>query len=817
MSIAEHAEGYIISYAMALVPVKPKTKQPFRVKWNKVENLITTPEDAKTFWQQRQGFNIGVQLEASNLCSLDIDDLEASKLVLEDLGIDIIQWSGQYPTIQSRPGRFRIMFKMPADEHLPLHKLAWPKKNNPLETFCVFELRAGAVQDVLPPSIHPDTQKPYVWLTPPTGTFPELPRALLAAWKDWNAIKSKAEKLCPWKIESNSFEVQATHSYKGHTNIIGDFNKQNNIEHMLLNYGYTQHGEKFLKVNSSGDDPGITIDKEKNQLFCHHASDPLATGHRIDCFEMFAIIEHGGDRKSAVKAVAESQDKLSPHTQSDEERSWPEPEPLTEKLAPETCPIDALPQRLQAAVREVQSYTQAPVGLVVSSALAAVSVAAQGLFDVARDNNLNGPISLYLLTVAQSGERKSTCDKYFTRAIEEYEKEAIEKAKPQVADYLAAHDGWKASTQGLKDRIRQLSKGKDGKVNHIAVDNAKEELRQINAQEPNPPKVPRLIFSNFTIEKLQNELRKWPSIAVISAEAGIVFGGHSMRSESIATNLGTLNTLWDGAPLRVDRQTSDSYSISAARGTMSLMVQQEILTEFNRKSNGQARGSGFFARFLFSWPESTAGSRNYKEPSINWPALDAFNQRIKLLLEANLSLDENESLEPAMLTLSPEGKDTWICYHDIIEAELGVGGQFSAVSDTASKTADNAVRLAALFHVFEGNTGDICADLVERGFTLAMWYLTEGRRFFGELALSAEVINAQRLDHWLIEKCKSSHVNKIYRRDIQRHSPGTACRNGETLKQTLDYLERMGRIKELNEGNAKYILVNPLLLSSEVE
>ena len=103
---------------------------------------------------------------------------------------------------------------------------------------------------------------------------------------------------------------------------------------------------------------------------------------------------------------------------------WPEPMPLIVKLAAEAYPLDALPLTVRAAVTEVQGFTLAPIALVASSALGALSLSIQGLVDVKRVEGLYGPVSLFVLTVADSGERKSTCDQFFTAEIRENPKTA---------------------------------------------------------------------------------------------------------------------------------------------------------------------------------------------------------------------------------------------------------------------------------------------------------------------------------------------------------------------------------------------------------
>ncbi len=70
-------------------------------------------------------------------------------------------------------------------------------------------------------------------------------------------------------------------------------------------------------------------------------------------------------------------------------------------------PLSSLPPLIRDAVIEAQQITQAPLGLVAASALGAVSLVCQNLIDVCRLNTLRGPVSLFFLTLAESGERKT--------------------------------------------------------------------------------------------------------------------------------------------------------------------------------------------------------------------------------------------------------------------------------------------------------------------------------------------------------------------------------------------------------------------------
>lgn len=83
-----------------------------------------------------------------------------------------------------------------------------------------------------------------------------------------------------------------------------------------------------------------------------------------------------------------------------------------------------------------------------------------------------------------------------------------------------------------------------------------------------------------------------------------------------------------------------------------------------------------------------------------------------------------------MLSFTPAAKAAWIAFHDAIEAELKSGGELYDVRDVASKTADNAARLAVLFHGFtNGIGGAVDVDSFDGASSIAAWHLSESRRF----------------------------------------------------------------------------------------
>ena len=156
----------------------------------------------------------------------------------------------------------------------------------------------------------------------------------------------------------------------------------------------------------------------------------------------------------------------------------------------------------------------------------------------------------------------------------------------------------------------------------------------------------------------------------MSSEAGLVFGGHGMGKDVAMRAFALYNVLWDGGSFQVDRRTSQSFAIENARLTILLQVQESTLREFIRKTGDLARGTGFFARFLLCWPESTQGYRPFSDPPFYTKATIAFNDRLYDILKAGKTIDHKGNLTPSMLKLSAEAKQAWIVFHDDIERQL---------------------------------------------------------------------------------------------------------------------------------------------------
>lgn len=493
---------------------------------------------------------------------------------------------------------------------------------------------------------------------------------------------------------------------------------------------------------------------------------------------------------------------------------WPEPESITAVIEPKPYPVKAFPPIVREAIEEVHGFTQAPIAMIGSCALSVLSLAIQGHVNIRRSEGLEGPVSLFVLTIAESGERKSTCDKLFLEAINTYEQEQADINQALTIRYNQEMEVWEAECKGMLDGIRNEAKKNGDNAASIRA-KVKELNERLYAKKPEEPIVPRLIWSDATPEALAYGLAKhYPSGGVISSEGGAVLGSHGMSKESAMRNLALQNVLWDGGSQTIDRKTGDSYTLESARLTVAIQAQEAAIKSFIDNTGDLARGTGFFARFLFSRPKSTQGTRYFKDAPTGMPKMGAFNKRLSSILNTKLNTDIKGRLTPKTLDFSTSAKEEWVGVFNAVEKKLCAGGELSDVRDVASKVADNIARVACLLQFFKDpDCSQVEADILSSAAQLVEWYLLESQRFFNELCLTPEQANCVALDDWLINRSKARSDEPITKRLVQQSISPNRLRKKAALEAALNQLVNLNRIR-LIEGTKKQVIikVNPELI-----
>jgi len=255
--------------------------------------------------------NIGCNLGKTGIVTLDIDNKDAFVICMEtireqlqnDTKIHKPFWGLSTAGIASgRKGSGKLVFSVPSGITLEPRKLRWISNGR---SECVFELRTRGQQDVLPPSIHPVSLKPYQWVGADPLTILPMPEDMLYLWQNWDAYKPVMEKANP-SYSPPAFTEKMRKSgirYTG-TNYIEMWKNQQNLESMLLSNGYQKKGEnRLLSPDSHSGNAGIVLYDSGTSFFSFGESDKFADGHSHDAYDVLVECECHGDRKAAWEYV----------------------------------------------------------------------------------------------------------------------------------------------------------------------------------------------------------------------------------------------------------------------------------------------------------------------------------------------------------------------------------------------------------------------------------------------------------------------------------------------------------------------------------
>lgn len=476
---------------------------------------------------------------------------------------------------------------------------------------------------------------------------------------------------------------------------------------------------------------------------------------------------------------------------------WPTPIPLiTQTEHTLQYPIDALPNIIRNAITAYHQYGQQPLPLVACSALANVSLACQTLANVARDRMLVSPVSLFFLVIAGSGERKSAADYAFSKATRQWQLEIRKQLEPEIKVAQALYQAWKGEKEGILNQIKRSSHLTD------STEFLKQRLTEVIDDEPKIPLLPVLFFEDATQEALASHIAHgWPSSSLWSDEGGIVMGGHGMQTNSTKF-VALLNRLWDGKAFIAHRKTSQSFTVSNRRLTVSLMMQPLILEQMLAKNGGISRQSGFLARSLIAYPQSAMGNRYYQEPPESLTGLPEFHGRLIDCLNTSLSLDKAGCHSLPTLSLSPNAKAAWVSFFNQIESGLQNAAQWKSIKDFASKAAENVARLSALLHLFEGKEGPIMLEQVEQATSIINWHMFETKTILGAQAQTPEQEDSLKLLQWLTEKA----LPKTTPRYLQQFGP---IRDKARRDRAIDILEAHHYLKRTKESGKTVLEVTP--------
>lgn len=380
---------------------------------------------------------------------------------------------------------------------------------------------------------------------------------------------------------------------------------------------------------------------------------------------------------------------------------WPALDALKEATtpAPEPFPFDALGPVLGNAARAIAEDVQAPDSLAGGSVLAAASLAVQPLANAMLPHGQRSPLSVFVITGAGSGDRKSAVDAVACKEVEEVRKDQARAHAKEMQKYEA-------------------------------------EMGERKPKDPTPTKpAPQSITTaNATIEGICKLLKFQSSLGIFSAEGGEMLGGHSLRDDKRSSGLAFYLKGWSGESLDSLRGGDGLTVLLGRRMAMHVLVQPVLLREL--LCDPLAQGQGLLARCLIAEPKTLAGTRMFKHvnPHDN-PDVIAFNERIRELLGTTPERwpeGDGYELKPRDLYMGDDARALWIAFHDEIERQQETGSELDAARPFASKAAEHAARIAGIITMVENpQATHISSEAMDGAIQLTAFYLNEHLRLTG--------------------------------------------------------------------------------------
>jgi hypothetical protein len=458
----------------------------------------------------------------------------------------------------------------------------------------------------------------------------------------------------------------------------------------------------------------------------------------------------------------------------------------------ERFPIEALGPTLSRAAAAISRKVQVPEAIAAQSVLAAAALAAQAHADVMLPYGQTRPLSLFFVTVAASGDRKSTADNEALWPIRKREKKLKEKHERAYGEWKIAYAAWNAE----KRKIEADKK--------LGLDQRQKALAEIGS-EPEPPLYPFLTAPEPTIEGLVKAWISAPaSLGVFSAEGGMFIGGHGMSQDNRLRSAAGYSEMWDGKPIKRLRSLDGVTILHGRRLAMHLMVQHDAAAQF--LADPLLRDQGLLSRVLVAAPDSIAGTRLYRDASPeDDAAIRAYGKRILEILEKPWPLADGRrsELAPRALTIADDATSIWRTFYDHVEKQCGPSNALHAVQDFAAKIAEHAARIAGVLTIVgDCAAAEIGVETMRSALKLADWYVNEAVRLQSAARTDPRLVRAQQLLDWL----RSRDQDAISFREIGKLAP-PPFRTKAGADEAIGILKSHGWLVETSARPRKFRLI----------
>lgn len=466
---------------------------------------------------------------------------------------------------------------------------------------------------------------------------------------------------------------------------------------------------------------------------------------------------------------------------------WPgdpgPPLPLDEDRLP-PWPEGVLTGPIAEHIEAVARFVQVPRELPAMVGLGILSACWAGKVAVSPSPGYFESLSLYCISIAPVGERKSAAYSNLDGPLGMYEHELAERLKPQHSDYQADKAHREAVYRHAVEAGKRSERGTpDYEETRERVRVAKRDLDEL----PPPPSA-EFRTQDTTTEGLARLMSQSGGLAVImSPEGGGLFDVLAGRYSELP-NLDLWLKGYDGEAHIVTRSDKSREPARIERATLAiaLTTQPETLRRLTRQPEIVERG--LVARMLFSVIGDGNSLVGHREPYAA-PIPEDIRQNYNNAILTMLRISRPDS--PHVLSYTPEAREEAGAIAKRIEMGLRPRGELCDVKAWAAKLSGKVHRISALLHLAEHGTHPapwtipVGVETYHRAVALLPYLIAHARHAVGLMTRSPHVSTAWRVLEWLERERRSTFTTHDAHYQVMRNARNVAAVR-EVLRELAD-------------------------------
>lgn len=617
---AEYAH-YLLARGYSPLPIKPGTKRPVLNGWAAHCKTPLTDVDIERI--ARQG-NYGIALACgyNNLVAIDVDtsDADVEEVVYGVLPCEVVK--------RGKKG-FTALFRSNGSLK--------SKKYRGRDGSILFEVLADGNQTVIPPTIHPDTGRPYTWgidpwaaldaedaCPPPLEHLPELTQAMLAGL---------VEALTPWLAEAREPAVHASApalsegegvvdqkrlvawaqtALRGEAEKVAAARKPGRNTQLYnsacalgryVHHGLLTEGDLRAALAAACHTNGLLQEKGEKA-----AQDTISSALRKSEHDPLPVLENRPLARGERGGEAEA-----------EERPWVEPQPIEAEVHPVPVfrPEVLLPDALRPWIEDTATRMPCPIEYVAAAAITALGsvIGAKCVIKPkARDDWSIAP-NLWGANIGLPSKKKSPAHAEAMRCLDRLAKKAAEAHEAAMHEYAAAQFFREAEKEAIEAEIKSAVKAKKSAEKQVDLNALQNQYSAKLAQSEAAPVQRRYKTNDSSPEKLGELERDNPNgILVVRDELTGLLA--SLDREGNEGARAFYLEGWNGTgSYDTDRISRGSIHIESHCLSVFGGIQPDKFTQYLEQASGGLGNDGLVQRFqMLVYPNSVPWSYVDRHP-----------------------------------------------------------------------------------------------------------------------------------------------------------------------------------------------------------